>query len=449
MRVQDSLRISASRPQALPRTQKDWFARCMAYSWRVKINLGARWPFTIAMLALLLLGGCSSKEDSMTDSISDAAETAGETVPLDPTVTRELFLKWRSPRRGTTNPERMDNPVWAWLVKARINAFQATERLNGPSALDAGPGWCFDRLGQSTNRLPDGRVVFIAGEHEDYYDPDFYIYNDVVIQHPDGRVEVYGYPPEVFPPTDFHSATLVGNRIVLIGNLGYGEDTRPGTTPVRILDLDTLAISTVPTSGQPPGWIHGHQATLSEDGRSILVQRGELDRGSRDRSLVENLDEWRLHLADWRWERLTERRWPRWEVRRKDGERNHLFDYQQAVWSKEFPEFDKPDSVLNRVKKQFEIPSLEEELGKRPDLDLFARRYRPPVTHESLEKSPEEYNVHRVAIAGVTVRYVEDMDSVQMTVEGELPPETLDTLTRDLLDKLSALENVPCELIRL
>jgi len=385
----------------------------------------------------------------MAGSAMNGDDAASHAVPLDQAVTRRLFLKWRSPRFGASNPERMNNPVWEWLVKSRINAYQANQRLRGPSAMNAGPGWCFDRFGQSTNQLADNRVVFIAGEHEDFYDPNFHIYNDVMVQHPDGRIDIFGYPREVFPPTDFHSATLVSNRIVLIGNLGYQDQRRPGKTPVMILDLETLAISAMQTSGTPPGWIHGHKATLSEDGRSILVQRGELDRGGQDKSLVENIDDWRLHLGDWRWERLTERRWSRWEVRRKDGERNHLFGYQQAVWAKQIPELSKPDGALARLKNKFEVPSLEEELGKPPDLALFARLCNPPVAHEELASSVEEYNVHRIKVEGVVVRYVEDMDSVQMTAEGELPMETLDALTRDLLDKLSALENAPCELIRL
>lgn len=385
----------------------------------------------------------------MADSKTNAGDATDDVVPIDPSVTRELFLKWRSPRVGTSNPERMNNPVWEWLVKCRINAYQATERLKGPSALNAGPGWCFDRFGQSSNQLPDGRVVFIAGEHEDSYDPDFYIYNDVVIQHPDGRIEIFGYPRAVFPPTDFHSATVVSNRIVLIGNLGYPDERRPGKTPVMILDLGTFAISAVQTSGTPPGWIHDHKAILSEDSSTITIQRGKLDRGGEDISLVENIDDWRLHLSDWRWERLTERRWPRWEVSRKDGELNHLFEYQQAVWAKQIPELGKAGGEIARMKKEFQIPSLAEVLGKPPDLELFARLYKPSVAHEELAKSEDEYNVYRIIVEGVVVRYVEQVTSIQMTVEGELPQKTLDTLTRDLLDKFSALENVPCELIRL
>lgn len=380
----------------------------------------------------------------MPDSSVDA-----NSEPLDPAVTRELFLKWRTPRFGTANPERMDNSVWQWLIKSKLNAYQATQRLNGPSAMDAGPGWCFDRFGQSSTKLPDGREVLIAGEHEDSYDPDFYIYNDVVVRHPDGRVDIFGYPREVFPPTDFHSATLIDQRVLLVGNLGYPDQRKPGATPVFLLDLKTFAIAPVQTSGTSPGWIHRHKATLSDDGRSILVQGGKVDRGGNDKSLVENIDDWRLQIADWRWERLTERRWSRWEVRRKDGELNHLFDYQQAVWAKEFPELEKAGSELARLKKEFEIPSLKQQLGKTPDLDLFARRYVPPVPHEKLGSLEDEPNTHRIKVEGVTVRYVEEMDSVQMTVEGELPQKTLDVLTKDLLDKLTALENSACTLIKL
>jgi len=116
--------------------------------------------------------------------------------------------------------------------------------------------------------------------------------------------------------------------------------------------------------------------------------------------------------VNWSWERLTERRWSRWEVRRKDGERNHLFDYQQAAWAKQIPELSKPDRKLDRLKKEFKIPSLQEELGNSPDLDLFARLYKPPVTHEEIAKSEDENNVHRIKVEGAVVRYVEEMDSI-------------------------------------
>jgi len=97
----------------------------------------------------------------------------------------------------------------------------------GP-ATGAGPTWSFDRFGQSVTEMPDGRTVYIGGEHEDHYDPDFCIYNDVAVKYPDGAVDFYCYRKSDFPPTDFHSASLVGKKIVIIGGLGYVEERIPG-----------------------------------------------------------------------------------------------------------------------------------------------------------------------------------------------------------------------------
>ena len=59
-----------------------------------------------------------------------------------------------------------------------------------------------------------------------------------------------------------------------------------------------------------------------------------------------------------------------------------------------------------------------------PDLDLFVRLFKPSVTHEEIAESEDEYNVNRIKVEGVVVRYVEEMDSIQMTVEGDLPRKT-------------------------
>ena len=111
----------------------------------------------------------------MTDPEEFAARTGIELADADEldhsAVTPEIYAAWRAPRRGTANPERMDNPLWDWLIRTADNAWSATQRFGGPSAFDAGPSWCFDRFGHPAVRLADERVVFIAGEHEDHYDP--------------------------------------------------------------------------------------------------------------------------------------------------------------------------------------------------------------------------------------------------------------------------------------
>lgn len=358
--------------------------------------------------------------------------------PLPPSFSDELFVEWRSPRQGFSNPERMDNPVWEWLVQTGVSAYRANNVCHGPCSFDAGPVWCFERFGQSSTLLPDGRTVLIAGEHEDHYDPDFYIYNDVVVRHPEGRMEIYVYPHEAFPPTDFHSATLAGNRIVIIGNLGYPRQRKAGITQVLALDLETMAVNEIATSGVGPGWIHKHKATLADNGLSIVLQGGMVDTGVKDSSLLENIDDWCLHLADWRWERLTTRNWPRREILRTDHKSLRTWEISRAVWYHQ----------MGWAKDFQEAVDGLEKHGITLDLDVTSRLYQPAIPHEEIprdEDKDDEYNVFRVRVDGVVVRFVSEYYQVQMTVEGDLPVETVEALATDFQSKLSCLQNVPCE----
>jgi hypothetical protein len=155
--------------------------------------------------------------------------------------------------------------------------------------------------------LPDGRVICIGGEHEDHYDPDFAIYNDVIVISPDGAdVTIYGYPRDVFPPTDFHTSTLAGNRIIVIGGLGYPDERGGPVTPVFELDLNTFSMSRLATSGNAPGWIFDHRATLSDDGNAMLVWGGKRqpERGRQGR-FAPNEAAYRLSLCDLRWSEVA------------------------------------------------------------------------------------------------------------------------------------------------
>lgn len=155
----------------------------------------------------------------------------------------------------------------------------------------------------SETPLPDGRTIFVGGEHEDYYDPDFYIYNDVIVRHSDGRIEIYGYPRDVFPPTDFHSATLVGDAIILIGSLGYMNERDAPRTPVYRLDLLTYRIERLDTGRPNPGWIYGHTAELV--GNTIRIRGGKRHEvAGSEKRLVANAQAFELQIDRFRWKRV-------------------------------------------------------------------------------------------------------------------------------------------------
>ncbi|HKK04785.1 MAG TPA: hypothetical protein VKA50_02955 [Gammaproteobacteria bacterium] len=347
-------------------------------------------------------------------------------------IRRADFDAWRSPREGAANPTRMDNPVWEWLVRTGISAYQAVQEMDAPSAFEAGPTWCFERFGQSSTQMPDGRVIYIGGEHEDHYDPDFHIYNDVVVIGPNDSVSVYGYPEDVFPPTDFHSATLVGSTIYVIGNLGYARSRKGAIDHIYMLDTDSYAFTSVKTSGVLPPWLHKHTAMLSASGDFIRISRGLIDRGA-GKTLVENLGTWELSLATMTWAHTEHLPWRRWEFLRSDGKRNFLWDIRQALWSAR---------VGWELDYRKQVEQIAAGLGRAPDVRAIEDVYRPDIGHRFIGEDENEVGTYRIEIAGVIVRFVEDHVSVKMTIEGELPKSVSDPLVDGVRRKLSDLEGV-------
>ena len=232
------------------------------------------------------------------------AELLGIGFDDEPEFSRQDYLAGSRRRFGGRNPEAVQVPFWTAMIRSGAGAWAARSRHADIDPQQRHPVWSYQRFGRSTTFLDDGRIIEIGGEHEDHYDPDFCIYNDVTVFHPDGRIETTIYPEEVFSPTDFHSATRVGGRaggrIVIIGCLGYPEHRAPGTTPVYTLDLGSLRIERVETSGDKPGWISAHRARLNGDS-TIIIEGGQLITAAG--ALCGNERRYRLSLTDWAWRR--------------------------------------------------------------------------------------------------------------------------------------------------
>jgi hypothetical protein len=367
-----------------------------------------------------------ANEDLDDESVAEAAEEMADRqrkAEPPPSIERDEFLAWRSPRMVTESPTSLDNPLWHWLVRTRHSSYGANKAMDGPSSGEAGPMWCFDRFGRSETMLRDGRVVHIGGEHEDYYDPDFFIYNDVTVIDPNGSIAIRGYARDVFPPTDFHSATLVGDAIFIVGCLGYPAQRVPGVTPVFRLSLDKMTIAPVKTTGKAPGWIHRHSGELAEDGGTIVVRGGEVWLGN-DCSMQENIDAWSLNVASGCWTRLSALDWQRWTMVRVDRKRNRLWDVRQERWHR--------DHAWPGLESYWKYPDA-------PDFEALDSLYRLDQATPGPEQDSKG-NVFRVVIDGVQVRFTEDGWSVQAVVEGRLSDARLDELQRATLATLRRLD---------
>jgi hypothetical protein len=190
-------------------------------------------------------------------------------------LTQDEFLQQRTAIRGQGNPQSMRVPLWEELIRSGESACTAASRY-GHEHYDDPPGWCFHRFGMTRTRLHDGRIICIGGEHEDYYDPDFFIYNDVIVIQADGTLDIFGYSTNALLPTDFHTATLIGEAIYVVGGLGYQGQRAGAFTPVYRLDIASMRIENLTSENPSPGWIWGHRAHLAPDGVSIRVAGGKV-----------------------------------------------------------------------------------------------------------------------------------------------------------------------------
>lgn len=329
-------------------------------------------------------------------------------------ITREVFERQCKRRFGSANPERMRVGLWEHMVRHGEDPYHVRRRLGlepndhecgeGGACVRADPDWCFVRFGMSRTPMADGWIICIGGEHEDWYDPDFCIYNDVVVLRPaagkawvepgSGEVEIYGYPAGVFPPTDFHSATLVGERIYIIGRLGYKEERRAGETPVYALDTRGYEMAEVRASGTQPGWIYKHHAAYDAARHAITVRGGRIVNPSADATGSEHHAAYRLHLDGMRWEVIrSAERWVRYVLQCEDTGDEFVEPGAGAF---------RPASVAHTV-------LLPEERGTM---------------------------VYGISVDGVRIEFQEFYAEVQVTVEGELPAETVSRVMEEVRGNL-------------
>lgn len=281
----------------------------------------------------------------------------------------------------------------------------------------------------SQTTIGDGRVIYIGGEHEDHYDPDFYIYNDATVIYPTGEISLFGYPKNEFPPTDFHSATPVGNSIYVIGRLGYPEEREVGVTPIYSLSLSSLKIEKVESTGECPGWISRHSASLMPDGKTLLIQGGELWLGN-DLSMRKNIDVWAFDTDSSEWRRVTNKCWQHFLLRRADRQRNRLWEVRQEMWTQKHSG--------HGFKSYWNY-------SDQPDFSALEMLYKTGGQPNPLEEglAAGEY---RAVIDGINVQFTEHTFCVEVVVEGQLSDARLAELQQKTLSLLERLDSTPYQI---
>jgi hypothetical protein len=137
----------------------------------------------------------------------------------------------------------------------------------------------------------------------------------------------------------------------------------------------------------------------------------------------------------------VKRDWKRWEFKRKDRQSNDLWGMENRIW-----DYESPTGIVI-VKVLFD--RLLCMFGWKRKVIIRMETYRdlyvPHIPHEKVET--KDFNHHWLRIEGVLVRVVEHSQSVQLTIEGELPEELSQKLVFDLKDKLELIEETEYEVI--
>jgi hypothetical protein len=116
------------------------------------------------------------------------------------------------------------------------------------------------------------------------------------------NITIYGYPLDVFPPTDFHTSTYVWDPrsgkefIYIIGGLGYESSASRDRTDVYRLDLRDFSIQRLETIGaRPLGGTHRHNAELYHSVYDAEPRIKITTEDGRQFSLLTNTLEWISH----------------------------------------------------------------------------------------------------------------------------------------------------------
>ncbi len=354
-------------------------------------------------------------------------------------ISRSVFERQRQRRFGAANPERMPLAFWEQMVRsaedARTRDYSA-RRVSGelgtiPSDAreyfgleerdDAGPIWTFERMGATRTPHPDGRMICVGGEYEDFHDSDFCIYNDVVIIDIDGSVEIYGYPEELFPPTDFHSATLLDDRVILIGRLGYHGKRHPGETPVYSLDLRDYRIEPLPSGGDRPGWIFEHEAELDRDG-IILIWGGKvLESRGGEEEIRRNFDDFAYDPRTGIWRRLTTRNWRQFSIADAGGKGYLRVPRLPGCGGEDF------------------LAGLDDTFVHVSPEALFPRHFAYETIWPDGPSIEERFLVEDTP---VTVAFA--VFGIEVVIEGDMPEATAQAIVEDIKEGIEADTGRPC-----
>ncbi|WP_213067261.1 hypothetical protein, partial [Acinetobacter sp. CFCC 10889] len=172
---------------------------------------------------------------------------------------------------------------------------------------------------------------------EDYYFPDFDIYNDVTIKYLDGTCELWNYPEEQFPPVYAHSTIYDKNthKTYITGGLGSGDRQRQNVTEIYVLDLETKDIQKIEALGESPPCLHDHNTKIWNHDLIEIKGGYILHKGIA----IKNMYVWYFNLKTQTWLKQESEQYQQWVITPEIGRYLSFYDYRVLIkYEKEDPQ---------------------------------------------------------------------------------------------------------------
>lgn len=196
-----------------------------------------------------------------------------------------------------------------------------------------------------------------------------------------------------------------------------------------VLDLASYQIQKLPSQGELPGWIFGHEAELGPEG--IIIRGGEIhEEIGGEMRIRRNFDDFLHDPATGNWKRLTDRKWRQFSI----------FSDERKIFMKGVPFRGSCSMDAEPGKGEGpEMPDLGDTfIYVKPEV-LFPRSFEYETVYWE-EYSPED----RIIVDGIQVSIKVESFAIEVMIEGEMDEAKANALVQDIREGIEADIGRPC-----
>lgn len=273
-------------------------------------------------------------------------------------------------------------------------------------------------------------------ESQDYYDPDFDIYNDVTIKYHDQDLkfsyEIWNYPESQFPPVYAHSTVYDDrtNQVYITGGLGTGDRQRKGVTEIYQLNLESKDIQQVETFGESPPCLHNHE-TKMWNYDLIEMKGGHI---LKNNIVIKNLYVWYFNLKTKTWLKQESEIFQHWMI--QTDKREELFlQISKDILKMEEENFYSSESIEQHKAHIFKHYEYQ------PNYQLYPQLYyaHEDIYVSKIESYPYFNLIYQCILQGQIYHCFEEHNRLEIAFQASASEEFQQFIINDLTSKLKQI----------